>query len=43
LWLQIQKGIISTPSDDGKETYYYDLKKKEKIEYNKALENKKPN
>jgi hypothetical protein len=43
LWLKIQKGIISTPSDDGKEIYYYDLKKKEKIEYNKALENKKPN
>ncbi|MGE4289037.1 MAG: hypothetical protein AB7E36_10125 [Salinivirgaceae bacterium] len=43
LWLKVQKGIISTPSDDGKVMYYYDLKKKEKIEYNKAFENNKPN
>ncbi|PKP08284.1 MAG: hypothetical protein CVU09_16480 [Bacteroidetes bacterium HGW-Bacteroidetes-4] len=43
LWLKTQKGIISSPTDDGKVIYYYDLKKKEKIEYNKAFENTKPN
>jgi hypothetical protein len=39
LWLKTQRGIISNPTDEGKVIYYYDLKKKEKIEYNKALEN----
>lgn len=34
LWLKIQKGIIASSSDSGKIVFYYDLIKKEKIEYN---------
>lgn len=35
LWIKTQKGNITSADDSGKLWYYYDLKKKEKIEYNK--------
>ncbi|MGD9994730.1 MAG: hypothetical protein AB7S69_15640 [Salinivirgaceae bacterium] len=43
LWIRIQKGIITDAGDSGKLVFYYDLIKKEKISYNKTIENEKPN
>lgn len=35
LWIKIQKGIITSPDDSGKDIYIYDLINKNKYIYNK--------